>query len=529
MTLQTSEQNRSQASFRNHCIFLGLTLALCTSPLGCSKTELTEGELAVQRFKFASLQASRGNCDASEDLLKMLPPSFSSQHQNRRSIAIVRARCQLFVDGDIAATEETVNQALEESGDQPGLPLSSLMVMTRLHQCRFSDAVEWSYAAQRQAPDYLSNTALPWTAVAYSLQGRPTLARRNAIEFLRQYPENWYRTTRSAPPAGVQYDQRSAHETHQLRRAELYLLLAAVGHPLRIPADELASVRLFLNPDAIHESQGLSDAYLSSETGDFNAARESLYLRGLLNLEDELRLTPSQVEALLSRLSDAYARIAGMDSACRETLRTTEMDTMALLIQRDVLQPEGETLTSLSGEQATQLVQNLQRMSSDADRDGILDDVDDCPNDPETFNGIDDKDGCPDKQLAGVWVQDNEIVFDETIQFRTDSADLLPGSVEVLEQLVAILHEYPGIRKILIEGHTDERGAASYNLELSNQRVQAVSNFLIGNGIDGSRLHAVGYGESQPVAFANNEEAWSRNRRVEMLLDDYDPLNGYKL
>ncbi len=71
-----------------------------------------------------------------------------------------------------------------------------------------------------------------------------------------------------------------------------------------------------------------------------------------------------------------------------------------------------------------------------------------------------------------------------------------------------------------IEGHTDDRGDASYNQELSQRRAQAVVAFLIDQGVDRSRLTAVGVGETQPIASNKTKRGRATNRRVEFVILD---------
>ena len=70
---------------------------------------------------------------------------------------------------------------------------------------------------------------------------------------------------------------------------------------------------------------------------------------------------------------------------------------------------------------------------------------------------------------------------------------------EILDQVSGVLKSYPGI-KVNIEGHTDSVGPADYNLRLSDARANSVREALIERGVDSSRLEAIGYGESKPIA-----------------------------
>jgi OOP family OmpA-OmpF porin len=71
----------------------------------------------------------------------------------------------------------------------------------------------------------------------------------------------------------------------------------------------------------------------------------------------------------------------------------------------------------------------------------------------------------------------------------------------------------------VIEAHTDSKGTDSYNQNLSQKRASSVVNALKAYNIDSSRLKAIGYGESQPIASNDNEEGKAQNRRVTALLN----------
>lgn len=98
--------------------------------------------------------------------------------------------------------------------------------------------------------------------------------------------------------------------------------------------------------------------------------------------------------------------------------------------------------------------------------------------------------------------------------FDTDEDVLLKESEVQLEALRALLESRPGL-VIEIRGHTDNRGAADYNLDLSRRRSAAVVDWLVGAGIASERLSSRGFGESAPVASNDNEAGRALNRRVE--------------
>jgi hypothetical protein len=111
------------------------------------------------------------------------------------------------------------------------------------------------------------------------------------------------------------------------------------------------------------------------------------------------------------------------------------------------------------------------------------------------------------------------------IPFRTDSADVLPQAARQLDEVARALQD-PRLAAASFElaGHTDERGAAEYNMRLSVRRAEAVRAYLVNEGVDASRLRARGYGEARPIAFGHGPVSWAANRRVEIKRLDREDL-----
>ena len=151
----------------------------------------------------------------------------------------------------------------------------------------------------------------------------------------------------------------------------------------------------------------------------------------------------------------------------------------------------------------------------DNDGDGILDTADGCPNEPETMNGYLDTDGCPDEGPSGVDIARNQIVISDKILFDTGRATIKKVSHGILDAVVAVLGDFPDIM-VRVEGHTDSQGSSSSNQRLSERRADSVRQYLINNGIAESRLTSQGFGEEKPIAFGQDEESYSKNRRVEI-------------
>lgn len=105
------------------------------------------------------------------------------------------------------------------------------------------------------------------------------------------------------------------------------------------------------------------------------------------------------------------------------------------------------------------------------------------------------------------------------ILFETGKARLLAGTMLSIDKLADALKKYP-TRNVLIEGHTDSRGGETYNLNLSEQRADAVRSALIERGIAADRITAKGYGKMYPIASNSHEAGRQQNRRVEIVILD---------
>lgn len=131
---------------------------------------------------------------------------------------------------------------------------------------------------------------------------------------------------------------------------------------------------------------------------------------------------------------------------------------------------------------------------------------------------VNERDKCPDT-LKGARVDGNGCVVEQTltirdITFENNSARLTANAQALMENVVAFLRS-DSTARISISGHTDSVASDSYNMKLSRNRANEVRDYLVGYGIDASRLDAAGYGESRPVATNATPEGRELNRRVE--------------
>lgn len=172
---------------------------------------------------------------------------------------------------------------------------------------------------------------------------------------------------------------------------------------------------------------------------------------------------------------------------------------------------------------------------NDSDKDGVADDKDDCP----MIAGSKESNGCPDQDGDGVpddkdecptvkgtalnngcpeiKETDRQILKDALhgINFETGSDVIDPSSYTVLDNVVNLMNLNSNY-KLVIEGHTDSQGDDELNMKLSEKRANAVKNYLVTKGIDATRLTAIGYGETKPVADNSTAEGRAENRRVEL-------------
>lgn len=146
----------------------------------------------------------------------------------------------------------------------------------------------------------------------------------------------------------------------------------------------------------------------------------------------------------------------------------------------------------------------------DADNDGVADNVDNCPNEA----GPASNNGCPEKMEPTALI---DFINSEKakILFSASNSNLRNLYTENLDELVSLLGQYPEA-SITIEGHASSDGSESYNQALSERRANAVKAYLVGKGIDASRLQTVGYGESRPVDSNDTVNGRKNNRRAQI-------------
>jgi outer membrane protein OmpA-like peptidoglycan-associated protein len=184
---------------------------------------------------------------------------------------------------------------------------------------------------------------------------------------------------------------------------------------------------------------------------------------------------------------------------------------------------------------------------TDNDKDGIADTADKCPSDPEDKDGFEDDDGCPEtdndkdgiadaddkcplepgvppdgcpKKYDLVVVTGTKIELKQTVFFATNRATIKPKSFALLSDVAQAMQDHPKI-KVEIQGHTDSQGKDAKNLKLSQKRAESVRTYLTKKGVTGDRMIPKGYGENVPIADNRTSQGRAQNRRVEFVITEH--------
>ncbi|MHB8252486.1 MAG: peptidoglycan-associated lipoprotein Pal [Acidiferrobacter sp.] len=103
--------------------------------------------------------------------------------------------------------------------------------------------------------------------------------------------------------------------------------------------------------------------------------------------------------------------------------------------------------------------------------------------------------------------------FSHMVHFRFDSSAISASNAKIVKQNASYLEAHPNVR-VRLEGNTDERGTAQYNMALGQRRADAVKNMLEVLGVSGKQLATISFGKSRPLALGHNRAAWAQNRRT---------------
>jgi len=150
---------------------------------------------------------------------------------------------------------------------------------------------------------------------------------------------------------------------------------------------------------------------------------------------------------------------------------------------------------------------------------GIVDDGTSGGADATGLDGADGGDGTAmvgDMDAISMLEQTEGALANRIIYFEFDSAKLTSESIQILETHGNFIAGN-GEVSVRLEGHADERGSREYNIALGDRRAQSVRRVLLFQGASVDQVETVSYGEEQPLMSGHTEEAWSKNRRVELI------------
>jgi OmpA-OmpF porin, OOP family len=156
----------------------------------------------------------------------------------------------------------------------------------------------------------------------------------------------------------------------------------------------------------------------------------------------------------------------------------------------------------------------------DRDGDTVRDDLDKCPDEAGEPNEDPALNGCP---KGAIVVTDTQIVINDRIEFALGRSEIRKESFGLVDRIAQVLKDNPQIKKVEIQGHTDNTGPAQLNRNLSDARAKSVMKALAQRGIDKDRMTAKGYGPDRPVASNDTEEGKQKNRRVQFDIIDPPP------
>jgi outer membrane protein OmpA-like peptidoglycan-associated protein len=284
-----------------------------------------------------------------------------------------------------------------------------------------------------------------------------------------------------------------------------------------------------------HETvEGTDTKTGSRSAGDFSTYEalsqwlEDVYGRiGRPSMSSGAHALYAQARAHIAASKEACAQAKQTDRECRMAFATCSLYTVAAVTRLEIEQAHN-TIDTL-GRQYRRIVENLQHV-----RERI--DSIEKSNTAQLKQKLEEQ-KAKTEQLKEKARQKFEKLQGELVSVTQDArgtiismADILFefGSARLKERLKLTLAKVAGILNIFkeyhvtIEGHTDNVGSLAYNQKLSEKRAQNVLDFLVEQGIDSTRLRAVGYGPSRPIADNSTEEGRQKNRRVDLVVHQQD-------
>lgn len=335
----------------------------------------------------------------------------------------------------------------------------------------------------------------------FNVAAEPKKAPTDAFEFsgLADASDHDLESTRDiAWDSNVPLDLRQAEKVYQL--AQRYDAQNYVPNMMRSALIALGQARNLASKDKQRADYSRRSIALSSDAIEFTLRRKEAE-----ELERQIAARRAEMDALEERARQAEERSVAAGEALAEanqqqlaaeaSIQRTQAELGRIASEKKALELEqAAMLASLQSMRAESesLRKEAEKLSSRLD--GALSQV------AETRDSA-----------RGTILNLPDILFD------LNKAALKPETQVIIAKLSGILLIMPDLN-VRVEGHTDATGSDDYNLTLSKQRAQSVSDFLEAQNIDTTRLQAVGYGKTRPVADNDSAEGRRKNRRVEIVI-----------
>lgn len=161
---------------------------------------------------------------------------------------------------------------------------------------------------------------------------------------------------------------------------------------------------------------------------------------------------------------------------------------------------------------------------ADTDTDGIPDSEDACPTEAGTASNTPSENGCPRVKVVGT-----KLELEHTVEFEVGSPELTAGGKELLGDVARAIQSLPSSARILVSGHTDNKGWPLKNQRLSEERAESVVRWLeTEGGIAKGRLSAAGFGDTRPIATNDTDDGRKKNRRVDFDIESDSATSAAK-
>lgn len=304
--------------------------------------------------------------------------------------------------------------------------------------------------------------------------------------------------------------------------AVLFLAAGAAGCGSAEPSEELTAARAAY--EEAHQSQArelVPDQLLEARQALDAAEAE---------FDDDENSPKARTLAYIAHRKALLAIAAGDTAAAKKQGLESEREYKELLeaVAKKTRQKLGKTEASL-GQTKAEL--EKERRELEARQKEIAQKQKELAEEQERRKGTEAKLADAEKRLAAAMKSLEEIAkvkedargtiitLSGAVLFKTNESALLPIAEQQLRKVAEALNAYDEGRKIVVAGHTDSRGSASFNKRLSLSRAESVRTFLVNAGVSPDRISAVGKGKDEPIADNKTAEGRANNRRVEIIVE----------